>query len=297
MKMLQLTILGVAVALTGCAGTAGETATDGELLAGADEYGTLSSALSSGVALGSTLRTTANLNLRTSPSMSAQVRLVIPNGSRVTTVNVTQPSGGWYNVKYNGVVGWSYGAYLDLVSSGTSTGTATPSTPSTPTNSSGSTGSRDWAVSRAKSGVGFSYWWGHGRWSPAGVSTSSPGYCSGSCPNCSHSGSNGADCSGFVAKAWGIPSNNQDLTSDAHPYSTSTFVGSNANWSTVSRSNVLRGDALVYNQNGAGHIFMYESGDAWGSVWSYEARGCSYGIVHNLRTVSSAYKAIKRAGW
>jgi hypothetical protein len=74
-------------------------------------------------------------------------------------------------------------------------------------------------------------------------------------------------------------------------------VGSNELWRTVSRSSVKKGDAFVYHSNGAGHIFLYESGDGWGSMWAYEAKGCSYGIVHNLRTASSAYKAIARAGY
>ena len=78
MNMARLTVLGVAAALMGCAGTAGDTAAEGDILAGAEEYGTLSSELSSGVALGSTLRTNANLNLRTSASMTAQIRMVIP---------------------------------------------------------------------------------------------------------------------------------------------------------------------------------------------------------------------------
>lgn len=278
---LRVSIFAVSFALVGCAGTVGETATDGELLGGTDEYGTLSSELSAGVPLGSTLKTTANLNLRTSASTSAQVRLVIPSGATVTTVNVTQPSGGWYNVKYNGVTGWAYGSYLTLVSS--------PSTPSTSV--------RDAAIARAQGGVGFSYWWGHGRWIANGATSSTKGVCTGDCPNCTHSGGYGADCSGFAAKVWQVPSNNTDVTVDSHPYGTIHFVGSNANWSTVSRSNVLKGDALVYNTNGAGHIFIYESGDAWGSMWAYEARGCSYGIVHNLRTATSEYKAIRRAGW
>ncbi len=285
-------VLAASMTLVACAGTAGETAAAGELLTGAEEFGTLSSELSSGVALGSTLRTTSGLNLRTSPSMSAQVRLVIPAGATVTTVNVTQPSGGWYNVKYNGVTGWSYGAYLNLVSQ-----PSTPTTPTTPSTPSTGSNSRESAIARAKGAVGFSYWWGHGRWIPNGATSSSKGVCTGNCPNCSHSGSYGADCSGLAAKVWQVPSNNTDMTVDSHPYSTISFVGSNANWSTVSRSNVQKGDALVYNQNGAGHIFIYESGDGWGSMWAYEARGCSYGIVHNLRTATSAYKAIKRAGW
>lgn len=290
MNTLRLTVLAAAVAMMGCAtGTAGDTAAEGDVLTSAEEYGTLSSELSSGVALGSTLRTTSNLNLRTSASLSAQVRLVIPSGATVTTVNVSQPSGGWYNVKYNGVTGWSYGAYLNLVSqpsTGGGGGTPAPS-------SSG----RDGAIARAQGGVGFSYWWGHGRWVNGGATSSNKGVCTGSCPNCSHSGSYGADCSGYVAKIWQIPSSNADLSVDAHPYSTATFIGSNSQWSTVSRSNVIKGDAFVYNTNGAGHIFLYESGDAWGNLWAYEARGCSYGIVHNLRSVTSAYKVIRRAGY
>lgn len=288
MNTLRLTVLAATVAMLGCAtGTAGDTAAEGDLLTSAEEYGTLSSELSSGVALGSTLRTTANLNLRTSPSLSAQVRLVIPQGATVTTVNVTQPSGGWYNIKYNGVTGWSYGSYLNLVSQpSTGGGGGTPAT-----------SGRDGAITRAKTGVGFSYWWGHGRWLSSGPTSSNKGVCTGSCPNCSHSGSYGADCSGFVAKTWQIPSTNTDLSVDSHPYGTIHFIGSNANWRTVSRANAAKGDAFVYNTNGAGHIFLYESGDAWGSLWAYEARGCSYGIVHNLRSVTSAYKVIRRTGY
>lgn len=286
---LKVTMLGAALALVGCAGAVGESATDGEFLESAEEFGTLSSELSSGVAIGSTLRTTANLNLRTGPSLGERVRLVIPRGATVTTVNVSQPRGGWYNVKYNGVIGWSYGSYLTLVSQPSSGGTTSGGTTST--------SARTAAIARGKSGVGFSYWWGHGRWIPNGATSSTKGYCSGSCPNCSHSGSYGADCSGFVGKVWQVPSTNSDPRVDQHPYSTVSFVGSNSQWRTVSRGSVKPGDALVYNQNGAGHIFLYESGDGWGSMWAMEARGCSYGIVRNLRTAGSAYKAIARTGY
>lgn len=289
MNTLRLTVLSVTVGLMGCAGTAGETAAEGDLLTGAEEYGTLSSELSSGVALGSTLRTSANLNLRTSASMNAQVRLVIPTGVTVTTVNVSQPNGGWYNIKYNGVTGWSYGTYLTLVSQ--------PSTGGGGGGTTSSTTGRDGAILRAKGGVGFSYWWGHGRWVNGGATSSNKGVCTGSCPSCSHSGSYGADCSGYVAKAWQIPSTNTDVSVDSHPYGTIHFIGSNAQWSTVSRANAAKGDAFVYNTNGAGHILLYESGDAWGSLWAYEARGCSYGIVHNLRSVTSAFKVIRRTGY
>jgi hypothetical protein len=304
-----------ALALAGCGtGTASDTALDSQVLQGAPEnQGTISSELSAGVPIGSTLKTTTALNLRTGAGTSYQVRLVIPSGATVTTVNTTQSTAGFYNVKYNGVVGWAYGSYLTLVTSGggstggttgtgggsgsTGTGGGSAGTGGGSSNGGTSSSARDAAVARAQTGVGFSYWWGHGKWQPAGVSTSGAGVCTGNCPSCSHTGVNGADCSGYVGKIWQVGANNSDVTVDNHPYSTASFVGSNSQWSTVSRGAVQKGDALVYNQNGAGHIFLYESGDGWGSMWVYEAKGCSYGILHDLRTASSAYKAIARAGY
>jgi hypothetical protein len=180
--------------------------------------------------------------------------------------------------------------YLDKVASSGGGG-------STPPPSGGGSSTIDNAIAKAKAGVGFSYWWGHGRWSLSGPTASTKGSCSGSCPSCSHSGSYGADCSGYVGKIWGVPSSNTDVTNDSHPYSTVNFNTNTSLWSTVSRGSVKRGDAMVYNSGGAGHIFLYESGDGWGSMWAYEAKGCSYGIVHNLRTAGSTYHAIRRAGW
>ena len=279
----------IALVGVGCAGSATPAGDDGELLTSADEVGDISAELSSGVPIGSTLRTVTGLNLRTGPSMSSSVRTVIPSGATVVTINSVRPEGGWYNVKYNGLSGYSHGAYLKLVTSGPTTGTQTTSAPNG--------ANRDAAIERAKSGVGFSYFWGHGSWIPYGATSSTKGVCTGSCPNCSHSGRYGADCSGYVAKIWQVPSTNTDLTDDEHPYSTLSFKGASSLWNTVSRGAVVKGDALVHNDNGSGHIFLYESGDGWGSMWAYEARGCSYGIVHNLRTAGSTYKAIARAGY
>lgn len=273
------------VAFLSCAGNSEfRQGGEGTELTSADESATIEGELSAGVAIGSTLKTTTGLNLRSGPGTSYAVRLVIPGGATVTTVNTASPSNGFYNIKYNGVTGWSSGAYLTLVSSPSTGGTGTAT-------------ARDAAIVRAQAGVGFSYWWGHGRWLASGATSSTRGSCTGNCPSCSHGGSYGADCSGYVAKIWQIPSSNTDLSVDAHPYSTATFVGSNSQWSTIARASAVKGDALVYNSNGAGHIVLYESGDAWGNFWTYEARGCSYGIVHNLRSVTSAYKTIRRAGW
>ncbi len=231
--------------------------------------------------VGSILRVTATaLNLRSGPSTSYAVRVVMPNDVRVT-LQTSAPRNGWYNIKYGSTTGWASGRYLAVVS--------TPST--------GTETGPDLAISRARSGVGFSYWWGHGRWLSDGPSSSTRGSCSGSCPSCSHGGSYGADCSGFVAKAWSVPSSNTSLSSDAHPYSTYNFYNEETHWRRISRDNIRRGDAMVYRSGGSGHIVLNESGSPWGQHWVYEARGCSAGIQHNLRSFASSYHTIRRNGY
>jgi hypothetical protein len=304
---------------------------DSSELVGAPEDGSTATnedAITGTLAVGSTLIATADVNLRSGPSTSKSILHVIPNGSSVTVVDGT-PQNGFYKVKHNGTTGWSYGKYFKAGASnwgscsvnGTAgvcedTGacgsghSAHPGYCPGPSNiqcctpdssgggGGGSTSSkRDAAIARAKSAMGFSYWWGHGRFRPEGPTSSNKGSCSGSCPSCSHSGSYGGDCSGLAAKVWEVPGSNSDLTVDSHPYSTANFVSDTSQWSTVSRSNVQKADAMVYNQSGEGHIFIYESGDGWGSMYAYECKGCSYGCVHDLRTASSAYHAIRRAGY
>lgn len=281
MKRTPTWMATLTAALLGACG--GEAYVETEILTGAEETGVLSAELSSSVAVGSTLRSTTAVNLRSGPSTSHKTLLVVPRAALVVTVDLTTPSNGFYKVKYNGTVGYSHGAYYELVSSPASASTA-PLT-------------RDQAISRAKSGVGFSYWWGHARFRPEGPASSTRGSCAGACPNCSHSGSYGGDCSGYLAKAWAVGANNSDLTVDSHPYSTYNFAHQETHWSKVSRSSLIRADALVYNANGAGHIVLFESGDGWGSMWTYECRGCAYGCVRNLRTLGSEFKGIRRHGF
>lgn len=68
-------------------------------------------------------------------------------------------------------------------------------------------------------------------------------------------------------------------------------------WSTIPRDSVQRGDAMVYRSGGAGHMFVYSSGDSWGSMYAYEFMSCLYGCVYGSRTAGSKYKAIRKAGW
>lgn len=139
--------------------------------------------------------------------------------------------------------------------------------------------------------TGFSYWWGKGRFSTGPVNR---GSCSGNCGSCTHSGDYGGDCSGLVAKAWQVPGP-IPLDTPGHPYSTSAFRYSPQGWSIIDRSQVKIGDAYVYN-SGGGHIFIYESGDKYGSPVAYECAGCSIGCVHRVRSsTGSPYVAIQRS--
>ena len=251
-----------------------------DVLTGAEETGTIDSELKSSVSAGATLKTTTALNLRTGPASGYHVLHVIPAGAHVTAVS-SAPHDGWYHIRHSGTTGWSYGSYLTMVSS---SGSSAPT-------------QRDAAVARAKEGVGFSYWWGHGKWSASGPSSSNRGYCGGAgCPNCTHSGWGGADCSGYVAKIWQVGGATV-LSNDDHPYSTVDFDNHSYHWHTISRSSLSKADSLVYNSNGEGHMVLFDRGDGWGSMWVYEAKGCRYSIVHDLRTFSSGYKAIARNGY
>ena len=152
---------------------------------------------------------------------------------------------------------------------------------------------RDQIICRASSGVGFSYWWGGGCWCQSGCSPNwacDPGGCSGSCPSCSHWGSYGADCSGFTSKTWQVPSSQATNYCDHGPYVAASYTSSSSYWSVISRSSALKADAFASSS----HVLVYESGDPWGWLWAYEARGCSYGIVHNSRTCSNSYSAARR---
>lgn len=166
-----------------------------------------------------------------------------------------------------------------------------PSKPAPPSGSSKINLSRDGIINASKAFVGFSYWWGGARFKVGGKDYGkchSPTYGG-------HSGSYGGDCSGFAGKVWQLP-NAMPFDANKHPYSTYHFKNQRNYWSSLSRSSARRADALVYNSGGSGHIVIYEKGDAWGQAWTYEARGCSYGVVHNLRSISSKYVARKRNG-
>lgn len=145
---------------------------------------------------------------------------------------------------------------------------------------------------RAASGVGYSYYWGGGCWCADGCSAGNcaRGSCSGSCPGCTHSGTYGADCSGYVSKVWQVP-NSIATTSCGHgSYVAANYTHTSSYWTVISRNNLQGGDSMATSH----HVLLYDHGDPWGSLVAYEARGCSYGIVHNWRSCSSDYVAARR---
>jgi hypothetical protein len=150
----------------------------------------------------------------------------------------------------------------------------------------------------AQSGVGYSYWWGGGRWDP--TQKKYPGKCKGSCPSCSHSATAGgpeygADCSGYVGQVWQVPKR-QAPTGPRPPYSTYHFKNQQTHWYPIKRSELVQGDALVYNSGGKGHVMLFDKWSSGGKVVAYECAGCSIGCVHRPRSAGSEYMAIRRRG-
>jgi uncharacterized protein YraI len=278
---------------TGCAAIPDEG--DSAELTGADETTAAGEhAVTDAIPVGSTLRATANVNLRTGASQSYSILHVVPEGSTVEVV-ASAPKGGYYKIKHAGTIGWSFGKYYQLASQPSDDGGGSDPADSNPSDPP-SGNAREDAISRAKSAVGFSYWWGHGKFREEGPSASTAGSCKGSCPSCSHYGKYGGDCSGLVTKVWQVGQDDA-LSSDEHPYSTAEFNVSTSQWKKISRSSIERADAMVYRSGSSGHIFLYAKGDAWGSMYAYECKGCSAGCVYDLRTASGSYHAIRRSGY
>jgi hypothetical protein len=253
---------------------------DPEVLEGAPENeGVI---FASDLAAGDTARvcTSSGLRQRSAPSTSSTVLRVMPDGS---TVRVVERSGVWVKNDWSGLTGWSHSSYLCKVTS--------PPVEEPPPSGGESLGggytmphTRAGIVALARAMQGFSYWWGGARFSSGGAS----GACYGSCPSCSHSGTNGADCSGFVNKAW--------MLDEVLPMDTNKHGPASSYWYSNGRSTtraaIQPGDAMVRN----GHMFLYTGGDAWGSMNVCESKGCAYKTQCHLRTASSSYRVIRAEG-
>lgn len=154
--------------------------------------------------------------------------------------------------------------------------------------------SRKGIINASAAMVGFSYWWGGAAlplpWETAGKPA---GTCSLSNSIYTHTGSWGADCSGFVGDVWQLPEH-KSFEANIHAFSTYNFYYERTHWIKLDRNSTQEGDALVYRGSTGGHIVIYAGADPWGTTQTYEARGCSYGVVYNARTFGSEYIAIGR---
>lgn len=75
--------------------------------------------LTGDVPAGTALKTTTDLNLRSEPSTSSKVLDVLPAGSQVTA-QASAPTNGFYQISYQGKLGWSSGKYLEPADGGVS---------------------------------------------------------------------------------------------------------------------------------------------------------------------------------
>lgn len=118
-----------------------------------------------------------NLNFRTAPNTSASIITCLTEG---TKVQILGEDNGWYNVKYNGEVGYLYGEFITITnSSSSSTTTSSTSTTKSSSSSSVSTVTGQDIINYAMQFEGEPYVWG------------------GSTP------STGFDCSGLVQYVFG----------------------------------------------------------------------------------------------
>jgi hypothetical protein len=235
------------------------------------------------MAVGTQFRVLAELNLRAEPNSDSAILRVIPAGA---TVKLGDPSmtAGWTHIEHDGVRGWGFAKYLIVLRTDL---TGNVDDAPSPQN----------AVLRASKSQGFSYYWGGGAWTAEGVTQASAGSCNGGgCPNCTHQGRFGADCSGMVAKAWQF--GEKDLKTDDHPFGTVHFINPKpGSWSAVGREALKPGDALVHNNGTSGHIVLYEKGDGWNAPTVYECKGCAAGCVYNSRAFGKDYVGIRRDGF
>lgn len=133
-------------------------------------------------------------------------------------------------------------------------------------------------ISLGNTGVGSPYDWSHARWSTANRNWG------------------GADCSGFVVKAWQVP-RSSPITEDYHPYGTYHLFNFRYHWYPVARSTAWKADAVGYpdpDGNGQlkGHVVLYYYGSAYGNAYVLESTPPR--IVKHWRSLSGTKWGVRR---
>lgn len=135
-------------------------------------------------------------------------------------------------------------------------------------------------IDLAKTGVGSPYKWGGACWS---VTNRSWG---------------GADCSGYVVKAWQVP-RTSSIAENYHPYGTVHLFNDTYHWYAISRSALWKADAIGYSDPdgsgpASGHVVMFHYGDPYGLAMVYEAPGSGLTLRHEWRDISASKWRFRR---
>ena len=221
---------------------------------------------------------------------NAPIIRMLPDLCVVTVANIN-PKNGYYQVVHAGTWGWIHGSELrkhhDTVE--------------------GLSPRRREALALAQSAMGFSYWWGHGRWvasGPTAFPVENVGECDGSCPKCEHWATGpeeyGADCSGFMSTIWGFWDTDPESAHDG--FRTARFAKPHKKLRRIPIEEALTGDAVMYYDEAKqrGHIFMVGSPmDETGRLPSYECMGCEEGCRPNVRWKAKlgSWFALRRVDW
>lgn len=122
MRLAHLALLALLfVPSMACTAASGEDGDEGLVGANEDEVDFAGESVAGPVAVGTQMKATDAVNIRSGASTSYKVLKVVPVGGIVTVVSGT-PNGSWYNVKYGSITGWTHGAYYNRISSAPSGG-------------------------------------------------------------------------------------------------------------------------------------------------------------------------------
>lgn len=115
----------------------------------------------------------------------------------------------------------------------------------------------------------------------------------------------GCDCSAYVNKCWAIPDYTATSTVAGHPYNTTTYYYYNCPYAvSKDRNNPQYLMTWVYQSEAGGpgnHMGLFHTNNGDGTWWMREAKGSSYGIVVNSRSLSTLiswnYRCFDRKDW
>jgi hypothetical protein len=114
----------------------------------------------------------------------------------------------------------------------------------------------------------------------------------------------GADCSGYAAKAWAVE-HYTSIGTTYHPYSTANFYNTYTYWYVKTDRTIANFVQIwVFLQSSGGpsnHMGLFRTRNSDGTWTTYEARGKAYGIVINTRSLSTLiswnYHRVERKYW